>query len=110
MNLFGRFYFLLTASGNLFGEFSNNFEQINITESADRVDGDINSFVGTYISTWHEGDQTFIADLTINLLPGGTNVYTIEWLERNGDNFRFLGEALLARDMLIGNYADDPLR
>ena len=110
MNLNGRFYFLLTTSGNLFGEFSNNFELINTTESADRVLGARNSFIGTYISTWQESGNPFIADLIVAPLPEGTNVFTLEWIVRNGNNIHFWGEAFLAGDMLIGNYADTPLR
>jgi hypothetical protein len=55
-NLIGRFYFKLTDSKNLIGEFSNNTSKRNYTESADldHRKPDDAKFIGEYFSTWHE--------------------------------------------------------
>lgn len=46
----GQFYFKLTTSGNLLGEFSNNAQGCtrNRTESANRVHGSSSSYEGDY--------------------------------------------------------------
>jgi hypothetical protein len=110
MNIIGRFYLLLTLTGNLLGEFSNNRVLTNFTESADWRDGDRNTFIGNYISTWREGNEAFIVDLSIDQLPGAINTFTLTWVGRAGSNICFWGEAFLVGDRLIGNYADFRLR
>lgn len=102
--IIGRFYFRLTSSGNLVGEFSNNLSVRNSTESADRTQGNITSFLGKYQSTWHEGGQSELLTLSIITKPNAQNIFSLTWSDANGPNF--WGEGLIAEGLLIGDYRD----
>jgi len=103
----GRFYFRITNSGNLIGEFSNNGLTVNSTESADRKashESNSNSFEGQFHSSWQEDGEAFYADLTIAPKTGTTNILTLIW--SRGKKTIFWGEGFLAEGLLIGNYQD----
>lgn len=100
----GRFYFRLTTSGNLTGEFSNNTVHANFTESADRQGGDLKCFTGQFIATWQEDGMAVFAELTIEPRKGAVNIFTLKWIVDN--NPKFYGEGFLAEGLLIGNYQD----
>jgi hypothetical protein len=102
--LIGRFYFRRTISGNLIGEFSNQHSITNSTESAERVGVDTNDFSGNYKSTWQEDGVAVVADLKIDRKHRARDIFVLRWdiQGRNG----FWGEALLAENLLIGDYRD----
>ena len=111
--LIGRFYFRLTDSGNLIGEYSNNqCEERNYTESAIRIDQESHAepFVGKYRSTWCEANGTkhFLAELDIR--KKSKDVFLLEWrFVENGkvhSKPHFFGQGMLCGGMLIGNYWD----
>lgn len=111
--LIGRFYFKLTDSGNLIGEFSNNqCEERNYTESAIRIDRETHAepFVGKYRSTWCEanGMEGFLAELTIR--KTSNDVFLLEWRYVENREVHtephFFGQGMLCDGMLIGNYWD----
>jgi hypothetical protein len=103
MKIKGRFYFKKTQSGNLLGEFSNNDTLTNFTESADLVSNEkIESFEGTYNSSWQENGTPHFAKLKI--LKKSNSIYSLEWTKKKPPhNF---GEGFLVDGMLIGNYRD----
>jgi hypothetical protein len=109
--MIGRFYFKLTAGGNLVGEFSNDSTNRTYTESADRVMPGTSSYLGDYFSTWHEdgGTQAELTKLTITLKGGCNNIYTVIWEEYPSSQvppkLRFKGEAMLCDDILVGDYS-----
>lgn len=49
MSVRGSFYFKITSTGNLIGEFFNNYMNNSISESANRINPGI-GFVGQYIT------------------------------------------------------------
>jgi hypothetical protein len=107
--MIGRFYFKRTRTGNLIGEFSNNFSSNNPsqsviqTESADAINI-TTDFVGICRSTWNEGNA-INSRLTISFKPRTNNrIYTLLW-EENGIPI-FWSEAMLFEDILIGDYRD----
>ena len=79
----GRFYFKLTDSKNLIGEFSNNTSKRNYTESADRIIqvADEGTYVGDYYTTWHEEKgqthHSVLAKLKIDQKSGCQNIFTL---------------------------------
>ena len=112
--IFGRFFFKLTDSKNLIGEFSNNFSKRNWTESSDRIipnaaDG---KFDGDYFSTWHEENggqhECVLAKLEIKQKP--ENIFSLIWWRVNNGvpetNPFFRGEGILCDGILIGDYQD----
>ncbi len=103
--IIGRFYFRLTKSGNLLGEFSNNVTNQNFTEGADRIKGDLTSFLGSFVSTWHEGGDSFLVTLTIDTKINSTNLFSVTWVSKKSN---FWGEAFIVDDLLIGDYRDTP--
>lgn len=103
--MIGRFYFRLTTSGNLLGEFSNNLSNGNSTESADRVSGNLNDFQGTYLSSWQENGTVLFADLTISI-KHAPNIFSLVWARNNKDIF--WGEGFIIGDLLVGDYRDMP--
>jgi hypothetical protein len=91
INLMGRFYFKLTDSRNLIGEFSNNHSTCkrNYTESADLVsrNPEDSKFIGDYFTTWHEvnGRESVLAKLKIEQKPGCENIFRLTcWHVKNG--------------------------
>jgi hypothetical protein len=113
--LIGRFYFKMTDSKNLIGEFSNNHRTCrqNFTEGAVvkfRDPGD-DKFVGVYYSTWYEEPtQCHLAELVIEKKPNCENIYTLKWwLIVNGERGgrpSFWGEGMTCDGILIGDYRD----
>ena len=113
-NLIGRFYFKLTDSKNLIGEFSNNHETCkrNFTESADldHRRSDDSRFVGEYFTTWHEENEheSALAKLKIVQKSGCENIFSLTWcpVQGNGksDKPSFWGEGMLCDGILIGDY------
>lgn len=122
-NFIGRFYFKLTDSKNLIGEFSNNHKDCkrNYAESADRIIPDVchGNFVGEYYSTWYDDfdpDEPGggFANLKIELKSGCANIYSLNWClyEKDGKTLskhKFGGEGMLCDGMLIGDYRNFPM-
>jgi len=109
--LIGQFYYRLTQSGNLLGEFSNNGTLFNWTESADLVREDnksIDSFEGTYHTTWQEGGNPCFATLII--IPKVTtagpaiNIFELTWTFKNQNQPTFYGEGFISEGILVGSY------
>lgn len=122
-NIIGRFYFKLTDSKNLIGEFSNNHETCNknYTESADRILPDANSprnsddgkFIGEFFSTWHD-EIDGMHDCTLSklkIIHKHDDIFSLTWwlFQENGkiaDKPSFWGEGMLCDGILIGDYRD----
>jgi hypothetical protein len=120
--LTGRFYYKLTETKNLIGEFSNDHATCNrvYTESADLVLSDEKNntpdqapFVGIYYTTWHEylngGHMPRLSKLQIS--KKHTDIFTLKWwwVDSNGNITGrpcFEGEGMLCDGILIGNYSD----
>ena len=106
----GRFYFKLTTSGNLLGEYSNQLMARNEPECSSRVHGELSSFCGEFISTWQEDEGPASARLVIGTKAANPNkcgIYSLKWFEHpkeGADQLSFEGEAMLSDGMLIGNY------
>jgi hypothetical protein len=110
----GRFFFKLTDSKNLIGEFSNNLCKRNFTESADlheRKQEDA-EFIGDYFTTWHEekGHQCVLAKLKIEQKLKSENIFRLSWWRVNNGVAEpkpfFQGEGILCDGILIGDYQD----
>ncbi len=108
--IIGRFYFKLTDSKNLIGEFSNNLSKRNYTESAvlkSRNPDDV-KFVGDYLSTWYEEKSTVVlSELKIWQKTGHENIFSLTWRNFNGKTvggISFWGEGILCDGILIGDY------
>lgn len=112
-NIIGRFYFRLTDSKNLIGEFSNNTSKRNYTESADRIipnAGD-SKYIGEYFTTWHEeigGHDCVLAKLKITRKHD--DIFSLTWIIQDGKNtgISFWGEGMLCDGILIGDYRNFP--
>ncbi|WP_417592944.1 hypothetical protein [Owenweeksia hongkongensis] len=77
--IIGSFYFRLTENGNLAGEFTNNESNEIITEGGNLEGGEIDArFIGTYITSWVENDQSCIARLKISN-PDNSRKFTLVW-------------------------------
>ena len=116
----GRFYFKLTDSNNLIGEFSNNNCTRNYTESAvpdlkkpdesNLENLDTCKFIGNYLSAWYEENdhKSILAELKIRKKTGCKNIFSLEWrVVHNGKsetNLAFAGEGMICDGTLIGNY------
>mgnify|MGYP000954873765 FL=1 len=97
----GSFYFKLTNSGNLIGEYSNNNIFVVETECAKSRIGN-NGFLGKFKSVWTDGtNKSDVYDLEIILKPGSTLVYGLRW-EKKGAIYE--GEGFIVDNMLIGCY------
>lgn len=100
--IIGRFYFRLTESGNLVGEFSNQTSLTNSTESADKV-SEGNGFEGEFITTWRQDSEPFIARLIIRRKSiNHRNIFGLEW--RRESKVIYWGEGLIEGGILIGDY------
>jgi hypothetical protein len=116
----GRFYFKLTDSKNLIGEFSNDHKTCkrNYTEGAVRNlrnpeeigKPEDDKFVGEYFSTWYEevDGASVLAELKIERKPATDNIFILAWrLVLNNtaaSKPSFQGEGMLCDGTLIGNY------
>ncbi|MFC7523130.1 hypothetical protein ACFQRK_04205 [Parapedobacter sp. GCM10030251] len=98
----GSFWLQLTQNGNLVGEFIDNVTKKIVTESADCRERDkLDSFVGTFGSTWLESDRPKSMVLEIDKNRSGTDELT--WSDKNG--VRNYGEAFLSgEEKLVGTY------
>jgi hypothetical protein len=107
----GNFYFKLTDTGNLIGEYSNKGTPKGRPESALRDDQDKGiGFAGKYISTWFEPTNApnrgdcLAAELKItqNLAP--SDLFVLEWTPLPGSSTSYQGSAMLCGGVLVGNY------
>lgn len=104
INLLGKFYFKKTTNGNLLGEFSNNIDNIILTESADLDQDDSESYLGDYNSTWQQNGKPCFANLKISQKPGIRNkIFILNWKVKGGILI-FKGEGMLCDNILIGDY------
>ena len=115
-NFIGRFYFKLTDSNNLIGEFSNSGDGRIYAESADRIaesaDGIIKdsvngNFTGTYYHTWCEYNNGILVEgvvAELKIIANPQNFFSLTWKILNGKNDGFWGEGMLCDGMLIGDY------
>ncbi len=102
--MIGNFVLNLTTSGNLIGEFTNENRKEVFTESADRIDGDILKFIGDFLSTWQEDENSLIAKLIIRNITGSNGLkYQLKWSHLNG-YIIFEGEGFIFNNNLIGFY------
>jgi hypothetical protein len=116
-NLIGRFYFKLTDSKNLIGEFSNSSDERIYAESADRIIPvtDEEMFTGEYFTTWchyykNGNVEGIVAKLKIMRKPQSQNTFSLTWSVQDGKNagISFWGEGMLCDGMLIGDYRNFP--
>jgi hypothetical protein len=118
--LIGRFFFKLTDSKNLIGEFSNNDSKRNYTESAvlkprepDEVQKpNEGKFIGVYFSTWYEEDEHSCVLAELKIEQKYENIFSLTWWrvqdrKTAADPF-FLGEGILCDGILIGDYRHVP--
>jgi len=95
----GRFYFKKTTNGNLIGEWSNYEDAHIYTEGADaKLPGNEN-YDGYYFSTWQENGVPQFAELEIK--RDGSK-FSMVW--RENETNKFVGEAMLCDNVLIGDY------
>ena len=104
----GNFYFKLTDSGNLTGEYSNTVTNRSRPESAWRkCPVDKPSFVGDYVATWYEPDSKIgdAAELQITLKNGSIGIFELVWSElKEPNNTIYQGQAMCCDGKLVGNY------
>lgn len=102
----GRFYFKMTANGNLVGEYSHRDSTPTrcYAEAATRISDDT-GWTGRYITTWCEAPkcQCESAELSIQARPNG--IYALEWMGDKGKRL-FSGEAMRCNDTLVGDYTN----
>ncbi len=98
--MIGNFSFSLTRNGNLLGEFKNNTPFF--TESADRIAGSPEGFIGKYFATWQENHHPRSAILEITKL--GTKSLKLTWRENNEITFEGVGE-INDESILFGEYS-----
>lgn len=111
--LTGTFYFKITPSGNLIGEYShrNSPSRRSYAEAATRISHD-SGWVGKYKTTWCEGEgpdfHTESATLIISEPEGAVELFTVRWHKsaQPDAEVMFNGEAMLCDGMLVGDYND----
>ena len=101
--IIGNFYLRRTSNGNLLGEYTNNENAKIYTETAIFKGDEKDSFVGTYNSTWLEGNGDDPYKSTLIISKKG-NKYTLEW---ENNNVTFFGEGFVVDGILIGFYVDE---
>lgn len=100
----GRFYFKMTPTGNLIGEFSNNGMHEIDSECANKQSNE-KGFIGIYHSVWEDDNGSNLAVLTIDYRAGTNDkIYVLKWKQNNIT--KFWGEGMLVDDLLIGDYRD----
>ncbi|MCS3870830.1 hypothetical protein J3D55_003746 [Chryseobacterium ginsenosidimutans] len=100
----GFFYFRLTNSGNLIGEFFNDANNSTIrTESADR-NNDGNTFNGEYRSSWREENSFDGMNLNIRISPNNNRIFELTWFETNINEPSFQGQAMILEENLLSGY------
>lgn len=98
----GSFWLQLTQNGNLVGEFIDNVTKKIVTESADCRERDkLDSFVGTFGSTWSESDRP--KSMALEIKESKNGILELIWSDKNG--IGYYGEAFLSGDgKLVGTY------
>lgn len=105
MSVKGWFYLKKTTTGNLIGEFSNNDLNIVLTECANLINSEANSFIGEYNSVWSESNTSDRYRLKIYLKSNSSSIYKLEWRNENNNNtLVYQGEGFLVDGFLIGRY------
>ena len=110
--VFGRFYFKMTANGNLIGEYSNRHPHSTraYAEAATRISTG-RDWVGDYTTTWCEApnDRCLSARLEIRPKPDCTGIFRLMWKSEPNPHGKplFSGEAMLCEEMLVGDYMDE---
>ncbi len=118
-NLIGRFYFKLTDSKNLIGEFSNNRCNRNSPECGDRISSntDDGTFVGEYHHIWYDDVSrkpgAVVYRLKIEHKSECKDIFTLTWRfmpdgVTPNSTPTFWGEGILCDGMLIGDYRNFP--
>ena len=105
MEIRGWFYFRLTGSGNLIGEFGNNRTIFNFSQAADRDLIDINftnNFIGIYNNYWNEGNDRIQMQLVITAINGQRNRFNLVWTLNSEP--AYIGLGTIVDGILIGNY------
>lgn len=99
----GRFYFRVTDSGNLLGEYSHWAIDQNRPESALRISPAAPvSFLGSYVSSWYEPTNNAAVVATLTIGTRTPEIFTVEW--SIGGKPKFRGEGMLCGGVLIGDY------
>lgn len=101
MSVKGSFYFRITDTGNLTGEYFNNHGNICLSESANRIEPG-SGFVGVYITSWIE-DQSRAEINNLTILEISTNMFALIWTDLNGEE-TFQGKASLLKENIIYGY------
>jgi hypothetical protein len=103
MSVRGSFYFKITSTGSLIGEYFNNYGNISLSESANRISIGI-GFVGQYVTSWmEEQNRAEINNLTIQEIPTNPNMFLLTWIDLNGE-VTFQGKASLLEENIIYGY------
>lgn len=107
--MIGSFYLRLTDSGNLIGEYTNTESTRIYTESAERISEitleKIQSFNGTFETSWRENNVPFLANLVIEPIEDSNDLkYRLDWTITNDHEIRFTGEGFLVDGILVGHY------
>ena len=102
----GCFYFKKTDSGNLLGEFINDYNNNDkiYTESADadlKKNKNKSDFEGDYTSTWQEDDSPMIMDLKIRKKKG-SDKYELTWTDKT--QTVFTGDGFISDNKMVGYY------
>jgi len=97
----GSFYFKQTPSGNLIGEFINNYSSSINVESA-KLKRFLENFVGDFTSVWDDG-VLHKAKLKITKKY---DKYIVEWTDPGHYNYE--GEAIVVDNILMGYYRVKP--
>ncbi|MCJ8154906.1 hypothetical protein MKJ01_14140 [Chryseobacterium sp. SSA4.19] len=105
MSVRGSFYFKITVTGNLIGEYFNNYSNVSLSKSANRINPGI-GFVGQYVTSWSENQTSAeINKLTIEEIS--TNMFKLIWTDMNGKE-TFHGKAsLLEKNIIYGYYSGE---
>lgn len=98
----GSFHFKLTNTGNLIGEYINNYDNVILSESANRISKG-NGFPGEYLTSWIQNRQTaVISHLRIEEIPDEP-FYKLTWIDLD-KNIAFEGKATLLDETTIYGY------
>ena len=105
--LIGRFYFKITPSGNLIGEYSNRSSSSlgSFAEAATRI-SEGNGWIGDYQSTWCEAPNFAVASARLKITQVNADIFIVKWYDSAEPNPKTLfdGEAMVCDGMLIGDY------
>lgn len=106
MEIRGWFYFKLTESGNLIGEFSSFEVSVNSSHVADRIQTKnikTSEFSGTYNNIWLENNKNcMLMTMKITKIKEQNNRYELLWHLKKKLIYKGLGS--IVDNILIGNY------